>query len=123
MTVRWKPLLVLSGEFSVVAVVGVIAMSWSLVPRSAQGALKQARSAAAAGRFDDAEIYYKQALQYDAKNAASHEEFANLYRAWCRTAPADRQERTGSQVAASRGGHEPGQRLGVGLLCQRGAQG
>jgi len=92
MTVRWKPLLVLSGVFSVVAVVGVIAMAWSLVPRSAQGALKQARTAVAAGRFDDAEIYFKQALQYDARSAAIHEEFANLYRAWCRTAPADRQE-------------------------------
>src|SRR5271157_4558287 len=92
MTVRWKPLLVLSGVFSVVAVVGVIAMAWSLVPRSAQGVLKQARAAAAAGRFDDAEIYFKQALQYDARSAAIHEEFANLYRDWCRTAPAERQE-------------------------------
>ena len=67
MTVRWKPLLILSGVFSVVAVVGVIAMAWSLVPRSAQGILKQARTAAAAGRFDDAVIYFKQALQYDAR--------------------------------------------------------
>ena len=92
MTVRWKPLLILSGVFSVVAVVGVIAMAWSLVPRSAQGILKQARTAAAAGRFDDAEIYFKQALQYDARSASIHEEFANLYRDWCRTAPADRQE-------------------------------
>jgi len=92
MTVRWKPLLILSGVFSVVTVVGVIAMAWSLVPRSAQGVLKQARTAAAAGRFDDAVIYFKQALQYDAKSAAIHEEFANLYRDWCRTAPADRQE-------------------------------
>ena len=92
MTVRWKPLLVLSGVFSVVAVVGVIAMAWSLVPRSAQGVLKQARTAAAAGRFDDAVIYFKQALQYDGRSAAIHEEFANLYRDWCGTAPADRQE-------------------------------
>src|SRR5271166_1971972 len=92
MTVRWRPLLVLVGVFSVVAVVGVIAMAWSLIPRSAQGALKQARSAAAAGRFDDAVIYFKQALQYDPKSASIHEEFANLYRAWSRKAPADRQE-------------------------------
>ncbi len=91
MTVRWKPLLILSGVFSLVAVVGVIAMAWSLVPRSAQGILKQARTAAAAGRFDDAVIYFKQALQYDARSASIHEEFANLYRDWCRTAPADRQ--------------------------------
>jgi tetratricopeptide (TPR) repeat protein len=92
MTVRWKPLLILSGMFFVVAVVGVIAMAWTLVPRSADGVLKQARAAAAAGRFDDAVIYYKQALQFDAKSAAIHEEFANLYRDWARSAPADRQE-------------------------------
>jgi predicted Zn-dependent protease len=93
MTVRWKPLLILSGVFSVVAVVGVIAMAWSLVPRSAQGVLKQARAAAAAGRFDDAEIYFKQALQFDGKSAAIHEEFANLYRDWSGKAPAELREK------------------------------
>ncbi len=92
MTVRWKPLLILSGVFSVVAVVGVIAMAWSLVPKSAQGVLKQARAAAAAGRCDDAEIYFKQALQYDARSAAIHEEFANLYRDWANSAPAERRD-------------------------------
>ena len=92
MTVRWKPLLILSGMFFVVAVVGVIAMALTLVPRSAEGVLKQARGAAAAGRFDDAVIYFKQALQFDAKSASIHEEFANLYRDWARAAPADRQE-------------------------------
>jgi cellulose synthase operon protein C len=92
MTVRWKPLLILSGMFFVVAVVGVIAMAWTLVPRSSEGVLKQARGAVAAGRFDDAVIYYKQALQFDAKSAAIHEEFANLYRDWAKTAPADRLE-------------------------------
>ena len=128
MTVRWKPLLILSGLFFVVAVVGVIAMAWTLVPRSAQGVLKQARAAVAAGRFDDAEIYFKQALQFDAKSAAIHEEFANLYRDWCRTAPgrsprgaqggADRspgqggevrQERQGTQAPAPGGRDGPGQ--------------
>ena len=64
----------------------------TLVPRSAEGVLKQARAAAAAGRFDDAVIYFKQALQFDAKSAAIHEEFANLYRDWAKAAPADRQE-------------------------------
>jgi tetratricopeptide (TPR) repeat protein len=92
MTVRWKPLLILSGMFLVVAVVGVIAMALTLVPRSADGVLKQARTAATAGRFDDAVIYYKQALQFDGKSAAIHEEFANLYRDWAGKASADRQE-------------------------------
>ena len=71
MTVRWKPLFILSGLFFVVAVLGVIAMAWTLVPKSAQGVLKQARAAAAAGRFEDAEIHYKQALQFEAKSARS----------------------------------------------------
>ena len=92
MTVRWKPLLILSGLFFLVAVVGVIAMAWTLVPRSATGVLKQARAAATAGRFEDAEIYYKQALQFESKNAATHEEFANLYRDWCKSAPVERRE-------------------------------
>jgi predicted Zn-dependent protease len=91
MTVRWKPLLVLSGLFFVVAVIGVIAMAWTLVPKSAQGVLKQARSAAAAGRFEDAEIYFKQALQFEPKSGPIHEEFADVYRDWARSAAADRQ--------------------------------
>ena len=92
MTVRWKPLLILSGLFFVVALVGVIAMAYTLVPRSAEGVLSRPGPPSPRVRFDDAEIYFKQALQFDAKNASIHEEFANLYRDWARTAPADRQE-------------------------------
>jgi cellulose synthase operon protein C len=91
MTVRWKPLLILSGLFLAVALVGVVAITLTLVPRSAQGILARARSAREAGRFDDAEIYFKQALQLEAKNAAIHEEFARLYREWAAVAPAERQ--------------------------------
>ncbi len=84
MTVRWKPLLILSGLFVVVALVGVIAITMTLVPRSSQGFLKLARESREAGRFEDAEIRYKQALQIDGKNAAIHEEFAGLYQDWAR---------------------------------------
>ncbi len=90
MTVRWKPLLVLSGLFLVVALVGVVAITLSLVPRSSQGILKMARGAREAGRFENSEIYYKQALQLEPKNAAIHEEFAGLYRDWMNHAPADK---------------------------------
>ena len=38
-------------------------------------------------RFPDAEIYFKQVLQLEPKNAAFHEEFAEMYRVWWRTAP------------------------------------
>jgi cellulose synthase operon protein C len=91
MTVRWKPLLILSGLFVVVALVGVIAITMGLAPRSSQGFLKLAREAHEAGRFEDAEIRFKQALQIDGKNAAIHEEFAGLYREWARRAPAEKQ--------------------------------
>ncbi|MDG3002996.1 tetratricopeptide repeat protein [Paludisphaera mucosa] len=92
MTVRWKPLLILSGLFVAVAVVGVIAISSTLAPPTAQSVLKRARSARDAGRLADAEIYYKQALQSDGRNAAVHEEFAGLYDDMIKAAPADRRD-------------------------------
>ncbi len=87
MTVRWKPLMILSGLFVVVALVGVVAITVAMMPRSAQGILKLARSAREAGRYKDAVIYYKQALQADPRNASIHEDFAGLYRDWARQAP------------------------------------
>ena len=113
MTVRWKPLLILSGLFLVVALIGVVAITLTLVPRSSQGILKRARAAREAGRFEDAEIYYKQALQLDAKNAAIHEEFAGLYRDWARHAagreaggPAHRTARPSGQRGQVRQGDQ-----------------
>ncbi len=90
MTVRWKPLMILSGLFLVVALVGVVTITVAMMPRSAQGILKVARAARQAGRFPDAEIYYKQALQIDPRNASIHEDFAGLYRDWIRTAEVDK---------------------------------
>ncbi len=92
MTVRWKPLLILSGLFVAVAVVGVIAISSTLAPPSAQAFLKQARAAREAGRLDDAEIHFKQALQGGADDAAVHDEFATLYELMLASAPADRKK-------------------------------
>ncbi len=107
MTVRWKPLLILTGLFFVVAVIGVAALVWTWSPRSAQGILNQARVSAAERRFENAEIYFKQALQIDPKNPAIHLEFADLYRDWSRSAPADkheslRNERTAQLVSAAK---------------------
>lgn len=92
MTVRWKPLLILSGLFVAVAVVGVIAISSTLAPPTAQSMLKQARAARDGGRLADAEIYYKKVLQVDGRNGAVHEEFAELYEAMAKDAPADRRD-------------------------------
>ena len=92
MTVRWKPLLILSGLFVAVAVVGVIAISSTLAPPSPQALLKQARAAREAGRLADAEIYFKQALQGGANDAAVHDEFATLYELMLASAPAGRKD-------------------------------
>src|SRR5207248_1157777 len=48
MTVRWKPLLVLSGLFLIIAVIGVVAIVFTLVPRGSADILPQARAERAA---------------------------------------------------------------------------
>src|SRR5689334_16263760 len=88
MTVRWKPLMILSGLFLVVALFGVVTIV-AMMPQTAAGTLKLARSARESGRFENAVIYYKQALQIEPRNAAIHEDFAGLYRDWGRKAPED----------------------------------
>src|SRR5262249_8888923 len=90
MTVRWKPLMILSGLFLAVALVGVIAITAAMMPRSSQGILRVARAARDAGRLQDAEIYYKQALQAEPRNSSIHEDFAGLYREWMRQADAEK---------------------------------
>lgn len=91
MTVRWKPLLIMSGLFLIVAIVGVITIALSLTPHSTEGIKRQALSDREAKRFDKAEIRYKQVLQFDAKDATVHEEMAKLYEEWAKDSPADKQ--------------------------------
>lgn len=107
MSVRWKPLLILSGVFFIVAVIGVVAMVSSMGLRSTDGILNQARASIAEGRLENAEIYFKQALQIDPKNPAIHTEFAAFYLDWSKSAPAEKREslnaeRIGQLVAAAK---------------------
>ena len=107
MTVRWKPLLILSGLFLVIAVVGVIAIVSTLMPRGAGEILPVARAERAAKRYENAEIHYKNALQKDGRNAAIHEELAGLYTDWAERAPAEKKVelqtlRLGELIAAAR---------------------
>jgi predicted Zn-dependent protease len=90
MTVRWKPLLILSGLFLVIAVVGVIAIVSTLMPRGSADILPAARAERAAKRFENAEIHYRNALQKDGRNAAIHEELAGMYAEWAERAPAEK---------------------------------
>ena len=118
MTVRWKPLMILSGLFLVVALVGVIAITAAMMPRSSQGILKVARAARDAGRFPDAEIYYKQALQVEPRNATIHEEFAGMYRDWMRQADAEKRAGPPRRAAPA---PDPGRQVRQGGPGARGA--
>lgn len=91
MTVRWKPLLVLSGLFVVIAVVGVVAIASKLLPRGAADILPAARAERAAHQYERAKIHYQRALQLDGRNAAIHEELAAMYGDWADRAPAEKQ--------------------------------
>ncbi len=87
MTVRWKPLLVMSALFLVVGLIGVVAITITLAPRSAQAIVRKARTAHESGRYEDADIYYKQAIQREPKNAEIHAEFAAFYGDWAVHSP------------------------------------
>jgi predicted Zn-dependent protease len=90
MTVRWKPLLVLSGLFAVIAVVGFAAIAYTLIPRGPADILPKARAERAAGQYEKAQIHYQQVLQMDGKNPAVHEELAAMYGEWAAKAPAEK---------------------------------
>jgi predicted Zn-dependent protease len=95
MTVRWKPLLILSGLFLVIAVMGVMAMALFLPPSDS---LPRARGERAAGHFQTAEILYRQALQRDGKNPKLLEEVADLYAAWAEREPAEQAKYRGLRL-------------------------
>jgi|GEM_PF-883844 len=91
MTVRWKPLLILSGLFLVIAVLGVIAMVYALVPRGSGDILPLARADRAAKQYDKALIHYQRALQKDGRNPAIHEELASMFAEWAAQSKGDAQ--------------------------------
>jgi predicted Zn-dependent protease len=90
MTVRWKPLLILSGLFLVIALVGLAAMAYTLVPRGAADILLSARADRSAQRYDNALVHYRRALQRDGRNPAIHEELAAMFAEWIARAPGEK---------------------------------
>ena len=91
MTVRWRPLIVLSGLFLIVAVMGLLAITYALPGRSEQ-VLPQARKDAKAKKYDNALIHYRRALQFEPKNVAIHEELAEMIGRWMAETPKRRAE-------------------------------
>ncbi len=83
MTVRWKPLLILSGVFAVIALLGVTAMAWTLWPQNDPAALlEQAHQEIAQGRFEEAHIYTQKAEQIAPDDPRIDLAQADLYAAW-----------------------------------------
>jgi tetratricopeptide (TPR) repeat protein len=87
MTVRWKPLIVLTALFVLLAAAGLFAFTRVLFPARAEDLLPLARAEAESGKYDRAEIHYRRALQRDPKNPRIHFELAEMLGEWMRSHP------------------------------------
>jgi len=90
MTVRWKPLLILSGLFVVVALVGLMTIATVMGSRSSADFIARARKERQGKQYEKAQLDYQIALKQDGRNAALHEEMAGLYGDWMAQAPAEK---------------------------------
>jgi predicted Zn-dependent protease len=91
MSVRWKPLIILSGFFLVVAAGGLIAFMFAMRPGKASEILPLARKEADAGQYERSFIQYRRALQREPRNAAIHEELAGMIDRWLQAEPGEHQ--------------------------------
>ena len=91
MTVRWKPLLILSGLFVVVALAGLMAIATVMSSQGTADILARARREAKAKEYEKAKLDYQRALKLAPKDAAIHEEMAGFYDDWSRQAPLEKQ--------------------------------
>ena len=90
MTVRWKPLLILSGLFVVVALAGLMTIATVMGSRGASDFVARARAERKAREFEKSKLDYQIALKSDNRNAALYEEFADFCREWLPEAPAEK---------------------------------
>jgi len=90
MTVRWKPLLILSGLFVVVAIAGLMTIATVMGSRKSSDFVARARAERQAKQYDKAKLDYQIALKGDNRNAALHEEFADLCKEWMAEAPPEK---------------------------------
>jgi tetratricopeptide (TPR) repeat protein len=82
MSVRWKPLVILSGLFATLAVAGFLVFFLVFSTPDLADILAQARGAREKGDYEAAKIYYLQAIQLDGKNAEIHMEIADFHGEW-----------------------------------------
>ena len=91
MTVRWKPLLILSGLFVVVAIAGLMTIATVMGSRRSSDFIARARVERRAKEYEKAKLDYQIALKGDNRNADLHQELADLCKEWLTTAPAEKQ--------------------------------
>jgi predicted Zn-dependent protease len=111
MSVRWKPLLVLSGLFLVTGVLGILAFTLRTSAGDVNTLLASARAERQAGRFGNAQIHFLRAKQQQPRNAALHLELAGLCEEWAAREPARREglrrERLSALAEAAKFGTDP----------------
>ena len=90
MTVRWKPLLILSGLFVIVALFGLMTIATVMGSRGTADILARARTERKARQYDKAKLDYQRASKIDGRNSPLHEEMADLYEEWAREAPPEK---------------------------------
>ncbi|GIW87298.1 MAG: hypothetical protein KatS3mg108_1622 [Isosphaeraceae bacterium] len=89
MSVRWKPLILLTALFLVMAAMGLLAIASVLMSEGADALLKQAEAEAEAGRYDRAVLQYERALQREPRSAKAHLALAGVIEKWMAEAPAE----------------------------------
>lgn len=111
MSVRWKPLVVLSGLFLIVGVLGVLAVTVRTSSVDVPALLATARDEWKAGRHGNAQIHFLRAKQQEPRNAAIHLELARLCDDWANQEPARRdalrRERLSALAEAAKFGNDP----------------
>jgi tetratricopeptide (TPR) repeat protein len=89
MTVRWKPLILLTALFVVMAAMGLLAIASVLMSEGAEELLKQAQAEARAGRYDRAVLQYERALQREPRSAKAHLALAETLGDWMAKEPSE----------------------------------
>ena len=101
MTVRWKPLLAISGLFLVIGIMGLLAMVYALAPSNAPELLAKARKARAAHKLRSPRSIISARFRRRARTARFTKSWARCIGNGRRPFPTRRNRRSGMQATAS----------------------
>jgi predicted Zn-dependent protease len=100
MSVRWRPLILLTALFVAVAAVGLLAIASVLLPGRAEDMVRLAQAETRAKKFDHAKIQYARALQSAPRDARIHLALASMLAEWSDHEPAMRPKLRGDWLGA-----------------------